>query len=461
MKLTTIGLLFSLLLNLIAPSPLLAQETEFPDGFDPNQILTNEDIFNVYGMSWDSLTAFLNSKGVLAKKTVTDIDGKTKTAADIIWRVANSYKINPRYLLVLLQKEQSLVEDPTPSQKQMDWATGYAVCDSCRKDDPSIQEFKGFASQLEWAAKQHREKYFIQLLGSGTTIAGKGVGISMEIDGQTIIPKNQATAMLYSYTPHLQGNLNLWKIWNRWFQQKYPNGTILRGTPSEKTYLIQLGQKREFLSPAVLLSMTDPTKVVETPDTDLTMYPDGPPMRYPKYSLLQTETGNIYLIVSNGKRRIENMETFRKFGFMEDDIMEAKEEEILDLPDQDPITQTTIFPQGALLKTEGLSTVWYAENGKKHALSDVVLLKLYFSHRPVKNVPLETLQVLETAEPYQLHEGELIKAATDPTVYVIENRSRRPIASESAFEGMGWKWHNIVTVPDFMIAQYPAGPAIE
>lgn len=429
-------------------------------GFDPNIILTDDDVFDVYGMNYDYLKNFLRSKGALADTKVTDIDGVDKPAVDVIWRVANSYKLNPKYLIALLQKEQSLVEDSSPSQRQLDWAAGYAVCDSCSKDDPDIQQFKGFANQVEWAAKQHREKYLLQLLSFGSTISGKAVGKSMNIDGQTVTPANNATAMLYTYTPHLHGNYNLWKIWQRWFSLVYPTGTIVRGTPSGKTYLIQNGQKRLFASDDVLLSMVDPDKVLEISDTDISAYPEGDKMRFPKFSIVKTEKDEMYLIVSNGRRLIDGQDVFKKFGFMTDDVIDGTEAQLADLAVLDPITLKTSFPQGALLKTSKSSTVWYVENSVKHALTDEVFLKLYFPSRPVKTVAVATLDAFTKDDDYALQNGELVRSKTSPAVYVIEQGTLRAIPSAEIFETMNYQWKNVVVVPDHVLTPYSVGLAL-
>ena len=438
-------------------APKASAQIQLDPGFDPNYVLTDDDVFDVYGMTYNQLRDFLKSKGGLGDLMVKDIDGQYKLATDVIWRVANSYKINPKYLLALLQKEQSLVEGSTPSQNQLDWATGFAVCDSCSKNDPSIQGFKGFANQLEWAAKQHREKYLIQLLANGQTISGKKVGKSVLIDGLEVTPANQATAMLYTYTPHLHGNLNLWRIWKRWFSLVYPNGSVVRGKPSGKTYLIYMGEKREFATPDVLASMTDPDKIIETSDTDLTAYPDGEAMLFPKYSLLRTEDGSLYLLVSDGKRKIASMSVFRKLGFVEDEIVDVKLSEIADIPDLDPITSASAYPQGALIKVASISTVWYVENSVKHAIPDGIFLNLYFTGRPIKYVTKKTLASFTTGDPYQLHSSELVRGKSSPAVYVVENSKIRPIPSADIFEELGWKWHNVVTVPDRVIAMYDQG----
>ncbi len=446
---------------LLVPAVKAQTIPDLDPAFNPNLIISDDDMFNVHSMSYDYFINFIKSKGVLASLKVTDIDGLEKTAADVIWRVAQSYKINPKYLLVLLQKEQSLVHNPNPSERSLDWATGYAVCDSCSKDDPSIQEFKGFANQLEWAAKQHREKYLMQLLTFGVTIAGRGVGKSMDINGQIVTPANNATAMLYTYTPHIRGNYNLWQIWRRWFSLPYPNGTIVRGNPSQQAYLIQNGVKKKFANESVLLSMAEADKAISASDTELSNYPDGETIKFTKYSLIKTEKDNLYLITGSGKRQFESQKAFYKFGFIEDELIPALEEDLSDLALLQPITEKDIFPMGALVKTDKSSTVWYVENGIKYPLLDEVFLKLYFTRRPIKTVAHETVETYETGQPYTFNSGELVKGNSDPVVYVVEDNYLRPIPSEEVFEKMGWKWSNIVIAPDRVIAVQNIGQAIE
>ena len=450
----------SLILALFQPSlilPASAQLRPLDPGFDPNRVLEDEDIFDVSGMSYERLVVFLRSKGTLADYRTPDIDGIPKTAPEIIWRVSNSYKINPKYLLALIQKEQSLVEDPNPSQRQFDWAAGYGVCDSCSKDDPAIQDFKGFASQLEWAAKQHREKYLLQILGNGQTRAGKAPGKTISIDGQIVTPVNNATAMLYSYTPHLNGNLNLWRIWRRWFSVKFPAGSVVRGQPSGKAYLLRLGEKRVFESRYVLESMVDPNKIIEASDTELSAYPDGPKIQFPKFALLEDPKGRIWLLADQGRRQIVDMATFRRFGFNEDEIIEVEEADLTEYPILKPINNKTEFPQGKVLQDKLTKALWYVDDDTKRQLPDKVFLKLYFRGRIVKQASSKTLDKYKTGEPYRFQDAELVRGIKDPAVYVVQDKTLRPIPSADVFEALGWKWSNVVTVSDKVITGYPKG----
>ncbi len=429
---------------------------DLAQGFDPNAIIDDRDIFNVEGMSLPQLRAFLNSRGTLGHIVIRDIDGVEKAPADIIWRIANSYKLNPQYLLVVLQKEQSLVEDTSPTQKQFDWAMGYAVCDSCSMNDPSIQDFKGFANQLEYAAKQHRERYLIQLLARGTTISGQAPGKKVLIDGIEITPRNNATAMLYTYTPHIRGNLNLWRIWRRWFSLDFPDGTLVQGKTSGKYFLIRNGQKRAFTSRLVAASITDLKKAVLAEDSELSVFPDGQTISFANYSIVETPEGKLYLIVGESKRLIESKAVFRKFGFVDDDIVEGTEAELAAYTDGRDITAASQYLTGILAK-DPKGTIWFVQDGERQKIPHPALLNLYFKGKKAKAVTQVQIDTLKDMGAFTLRTGELVKSDASPAVYVVENATLRPITSGEVFEELGWQWRNVVTLPDKFVSSYPVG----
>ena len=157
--------------------------------FDPNIIISDRLVEDATSMALLDIQQFLTGKkSLLARFIDIDIDGVIKTAAEVINRAANEYRINPKALLVTLQKEQSLIEDQDVSARQLDWATGYGVCDGCSVAHPKIQALKGFAKQVDAAAWQFRryldnpEGYKIKPLQQTT------------IDGEVVIPANRATA---------------------------------------------------------------------------------------------------------------------------------------------------------------------------------------------------------------------------------------------------------------------------
>jgi hypothetical protein len=434
--------------------PLFSEE-----GFRPEHILDDGDIFEINGMNQARIQEFLDRRGTLGTIRIADIDGKEKPVAEIIWRVATSYKINPQYLLALLQKEQSLVEDRDPTQKQFDWATGYGVCDNCSKNDPAIQDFKGFASQLEWAAKQHREKYLLQILSRGKTIAGYAPGKETIIDGKRLIPRNQATAMLYSYTPHIAGNLNLWRIWKRWFGLTLPDGTIAQGRTSKQTYLIRFGEKRPFKSQSVVASLVDMDKVVVVDDSQLINYPQGKAIAFANYSLVQVNSKR-YLIDGQKKRLILNQTVFERLGFNEDELIEANEEELEAYEKGKDVTLASAYPTGLLAKdTKG--TFWYIEEEHRRLIPHQALVNLYFRSQPARLLTTKELAKFPVGDPYQLHSGELVQVGKQKAVYVIEQGTKRPIPSGEIFEEIGWDWKNVIALPESLLKQYPLGEPID
>ncbi len=436
----------------------LAQAAPVMDpGFTPNAILRDDDLFSLDGWSAERVQRFLETKkSGLAKRLLPDIDGIEKRPSDILWRVAGSYKLNPQYLLVLLQKEQSLVEDPSPSQKQLDWATGYAVCDSCSMNDPRLQDFKGFANQLEYAAKQHRERYMFQILIKGATIAGHAPGKSSVIDGMVVTPVNQATAMLYSYTPHIQGNLNVWRIWRRWFSRTLPDGTVVATKETNDTFLIRNGERRP-VSPAVSASLvTDPAKILRVQASDLEVYPVGDPVAFPNFSLLETPTGTRYLLVGDQKRRFVSSSAFRALGFQEDELIPATEADLEDYANGPDITERSRYPLGLLAK-DPRGTYWYIENDVRHLIEHPVYLTLNFRGRPARTLKATDLARFPVAAPYRLRDGELVRSEHEPAVYVIEHGKRRVIGTEELFLSLGYTWNNVLTLPDAVVEAHVIG----
>ena len=82
----------------------------------------------------------------------TAIEGG-QTAAEIIWNASQAYTINPQVMLVLLQKEQSLITDTWPWPEQYAKATGYACPDTAA----CSPEFADFHNQIFGAAWQFRQ----------------------------------------------------------------------------------------------------------------------------------------------------------------------------------------------------------------------------------------------------------------------------------------------------------------
>ena len=413
--------------------------------FDPEFILSDQDLTNPFTMDINQIQQFLE-RGALGDYVTQDWEGVERSAADIIWRASQYNGINPKFLLVLLQKEQSLIEDESPTDRQLDWATGYAVCDDCSKDDPTIQRWKGFGKQINSAALQFTEGYMTDIEQNGTTQGAYGPGVPVAIDDTVLTPANAATASLYAYTPHIQGNKNFALIWHRWFSIQHPTGTLLKNADDSTIYLIEYGYKRPVRSMSALLSRFNPDLIIEVAPTQLANYPEGRPIDFPNYSLLKDEDGRIFLLVDDSLRHIESMETFRAIGFVEDEVVGIQNSDLATFDVGAPITSASLYPQGNLLVVEGSGAAYFIQDGFRHAVLDRAILEAKFPNQATESVLPVVIEQFREGSPVQMPDGWLVKGSLEPVVYVISEGHKRPIENETAFLGMGFEWTDIVVV---------------
>jgi hypothetical protein len=419
--------------------------------FDPNFVISDAEATETQSFDAEGVQAFLEAQGSgLANYTAIDTDGASRRASDIIYNAAVRNKVSPRFLLALLQREQSLVTDPSPSQKQLDWATGFGVCDSCSMDDPSLAKYKGFATQVENAAADFRS--FMDNGGQ------RAVGQATAIDGIPVTPETNATACLYDYTPHLNAQENFWLVWQRYFVRRYPSGTLATAAPAiAGTWLIRFGERRLIASPAVLFSSFDPNKVVKVAANDLLAYPVGQPIKFPDYSLLRSPHGTVYLIDGDMRRGIVSMDVFRKIGFDRNEVIDVTWDDLNAYKEGTPITLAAAYPLGALLMDPATHGVYFVQNGVKRPLYGPELLGMYFKGRKVKKSSAAELALFTPGDPINLADGELVKTADSSAIYVIDNGERLPIDSADTFEKQGWKWENVVVVSDRVLDLSPLG----
>ncbi len=176
----------------------------------------------------------------------------TKTAAEIIYIVSHSCGINPRVLIVLLQKEQGLITDDWPWSIQYRSATGMGCPDTSACDS----EYYGFFNQVYHAARQF--KRYVKYPDQYNHVAYRNGNIQWHPDfdsgrrdgsgriiwedrcgGSSVYIQNRATAGLYNYTPFQPnnkalfppsgnqyaegddcssyGNRNFWLYYHDWF----------------------------------------------------------------------------------------------------------------------------------------------------------------------------------------------------------------------------------------------------
>lgn len=193
--------------------------------------------------------------------------GATKDAATVIKQVANSCGINPKVLLVLLQKEQSLVTDDWPWPIQYRSATGYGCPDTA----PCDAEYYGFFNQVYNAARQYRRYRAYPHLYNHIPGAYNNVRFhpNASCGSSSVLIQNQATAGLYNYTPYQPnqaalnagwgtgnscssyGNRNFYRYFTTWFGATR-GGTSYKWKPVRQGLYFDAARTEEFPYNAVL-----------------------------------------------------------------------------------------------------------------------------------------------------------------------------------------------------------------
>lgn len=439
--------IFVAILGLFLLVPFLANGAEF----DPNYLISDTEINDYNSMNFDDIQRFLDRRSGTLKNYITiDREGSFKTATQTFYEVSQQWMISPKYLLVLVQKEQSLLENSAPRQSQYDWATGYG----CPDGRPCDERWRGFYRQVNSAAAQTR--YYMDNIHLFNYQPNKTYTISNTL----VTPENTATAALYNYTPHIHGNQLFWNLWNQYFGKKWPDGTLMQAAGSERVYFIENGKKREIMSKSILISRFDAKKIVSVANDDLNSYDDGVPIKYHDFSLLQNRAGEIFLIIGSQKRKIESQEIFRQIGFMEDEVIQVNDEEINSYENGPNITQHTLYPAGTLVQDKTTKEIYYLLSGRKRLVVNKEILDFNFHGLPIKQVDSFELDRYRSANPVTLPDGELVKIRTSNTVYVISNGRRLPIFNANIFLRMNYQWENIITISEETLNIHPLGQTI-
>lgn len=245
--------IFALLITFFTPANQQASAATASD-FDPGYIISDSQFYAANSMSAGEIQTFLYARvptcnnayftclkdfrqstgNISADQYCSGYSGASnESAADIIYKVAQSCGINPKVLLVLLEKEQGLVSSTGPATWKYTSATGMGCPDTA----PCDPAFNGFFYQVYYGARSF-QRYVVNN-GSYNYHWGQVNSILYHPNSAcgraSINIRNRATAALYIYTPYTPnsaalgnlygtgdscsayGNRNFWRIFSDWF----------------------------------------------------------------------------------------------------------------------------------------------------------------------------------------------------------------------------------------------------
>ena len=274
--------------------------------FKPGNIISDELFYNGNSMSAADIQSFLNARlakcrigtppympgalapsgtgNIIASNCIKDFKQTTsshpadaycsayagaanETAAQIIAKVGRACGISPKVLLVMLEKEQSLLTDDWPVTRQYNYALGMNCPDSGPNNSANCDAASaGFSTQLYLGARQLKvykgnPNSFRYKPFQTNTIQwhpNASCGTSQ------VYIENWATAALYIYTPYRPnqaalnagwgtgdscssyGNRNFFNFYKSWFDFKIETHPQIDAAYSQNTWL---GQPQGSYSP--------------------------------------------------------------------------------------------------------------------------------------------------------------------------------------------------------------------
>lgn len=435
--------------NIIIATFLLSLPTlSFAKTFNKNNIISDYDLTNYNSMSLQEIQNFLDKKGYLGQMTFENFFGEKSTTAELIYKYAHQFQINPQYLIVTLQKEQSLIEKPLEkiTQRDLDWATGFGVCDNCSKDDPAIQIYKGFDNQVYHAARRNRD--YIEK----SSIFNIQVGKTSIIDGEKITPENQATANLYIYTPHIHGNENFFNIWTNYFSKQLPNETLVKLKDQPGVWLIKGTNRYPFLTYSALTSRYSPDNIITISSSELSRYTISSPIEYDNYSLLRNNiSGEYYLLDDNILRPIESESIIKKLNINKVTLISEEKINLFNIGEK--ITEETKYPTGAVLKNTETSEYWFVKNNTKHYISTLELLKIKYKDAKIIDTTTKELSKYKTSGDDTLPNNTIVTINTGE-IFLITDSMRQKISKEELID-MGYNLDNIIKISDDTLIIHP------
>jgi hypothetical protein len=216
--------------------------------FNPALVISDDNMRAYDSMSQSDIQAFLDTqKGPLKSLVTTEHAGGkdnlnpskvTKKASQIIWEACQAWHINPRTMLTLLQKEQSLLTRTSLDKNTLSRAIG-AGCPG-----GPTNRYPGFGSQMWFGARlldgygEGKNGSTIPLWKSPYTTV-KDIYQDPNVSVKTA---NVSTYKLYIYNPsigaktpygdlssqssHLSGNANFWMIYRKHFGDTFANPAV-------------------------------------------------------------------------------------------------------------------------------------------------------------------------------------------------------------------------------------------
>jgi LysM repeat protein len=351
-----------------------------------------------------------------------------QTAAQIIFEVSRACSINPKVLLVTLQKEQGLIQSVNPTPYMYRAAMGFGCPDS----DPAIcgKVHSGLFNQLYKAAGQLQ--WYGDARGSFTYMkVGRTSNVRYHPNAscgtKPVLIKSIATTALYYYTPYTPndaamknlygtgdscsayGNRNFWRFYTDWFGSTIGGGFLLKSATSG-TYLI-VDNNKYLVTDTELLASISPLGPVGTISQEYldTFVDSGELSR-----VVKSVTGQYYFVEGGKKFTFSSCDLVAQFAL---DCTKAV---------QLTASQLAAFANGGSMTTyvsgDGSST-YLIKDGTKREILDLASVQAAGLALPaLSSVPVKAFKSLAWGEPIAKNNSLITNRTTGAKALIVNGK---------------------------------------
>ena len=374
-------------------------------------------------------------------------NGGVKNSAQIIYDVSRACGINPQVLLVVLQKEQSLISDTWPWSIQYRSATGFGCPDTA----PCDSEYYGFFNQVYHGARIYKK--YARDASQFNYRAGRNNNILYNPNaacGSTpIFLTNQATAGLYNYTPYqpnaaalnnlygtgdacsAYGNRNFWRMFTDWFgNTNLP--TIIKPASGTSIYIQANGYKFYVPSFEVLNEFGLNTGPQTIDDNTFNSIPLASPSNGHSSSIgtvvkspsdSDDDGGSIYLVTGGRKFLFRTTQQMADFGYDSSSISYLPLAFINSIPSDGVLSNSVQLPGSSFFQINSFS---------KRLITDSVTYQSVNTDGNLSRVSNYLVSQIPSGDPLAVN--PIMLASTSGTFYLYTNNSYYYITSPDALD---------------------------
>lgn len=387
---------------------------------------------------------------------------RLRTAAELIYDAATSKGLNPQVLLVLLQKEQSLVTGTFSLTDSLNYALDRAVGFGCPDYEGCGDIFLGFYRQLfgsfdsgnaRWLGaaaslmKSFRAEVNGARVGRGPMIDSQNqtfgrpvvrtarIGDTIILDNtlggfdgvsqtQSVTIQNFATAALYRYTPHVfNGNYNFWKFFTLWF--KYPNGTIVQKSGDTGLFIIDNGTKRQFSQFVAVQRKLKTDNIIILSQTEFDSYITEKPLPPLDGTLIMGDLDPSVYLVEDSTRRPISFPVFQQKKYFFAKVIKIPQAEV----DSYGLGAYVTPNNGTLVVGDLNKTVYLIDAELKRPISGPVFSARKLSFAKIIKLSDPEITSFPSGSFLTPLDKVAIKLQDDPTIFWFKDNSKQPVSA--------------------------------